>query len=154
MGTSIRNQDWSSPSDKTQNSTIHSLSSNWISTIVLRFFTLVETNQPSGENRNKDTPGALADKGLKVGMDGSLTKNAWNLVRSMTKQRYEVAQVWLKITSLAESRSKAGLGTKPNSISNLRSKLGTQVGTYIYYCGLVHGPYLDLFGIKSELVIC
>ena len=44
--------------------------------------------------------------------------------------------VWLKITSLAESRSKAGLGVKPSSISNLRSEHGTQVETYIY-CGPV-----------------
>ena len=72
----------------------------------------------------------------------------------MTKQRFGVARVWLKIASLAESRSKAGLGVKPSSISNLRSKLGTQVWTYIYYCGPVHRPCLDLFGIKSELVIC
>ena len=43
--------------------------------VVLRFFTLVKTNQPSGENRNDKTPGALADEGLKVGVDGSLTKN-------------------------------------------------------------------------------
>ena len=78
------------------------------------------------------TPGALADEGLKVGRYGLLTKNAWNLVRSMTKQRYEVARVWLKIASLAESRSKAGLGVKPSSISNLRSEHGTQVETYIY----------------------
>ena len=27
---------------------------------LLRFFTLVETNQPSGENRNDKAPGALA----------------------------------------------------------------------------------------------
>ena len=33
------------------------------------------------------TPGALADKGLKIGWYGSLTKDAWNLVRRMTKQR-------------------------------------------------------------------
>ena len=65
-------------------------------------------------------------------MNGSLTKNAWNLVRSMTKQRNEVAWVWLKITSLAESRSKASLGVKPSSISNLRDKHGTQVWRYIY----------------------
>ena len=102
----------------------------------------------------KITPGALADEGLKVGRYGSLTKNAWNLVRNMTKQRYEVARVWLKIASLAESRSKAGLGVKPSSISNLRSKLGTQVWMYIYYCSPVHGPCLDLFGIESKLVIC
>ena len=69
-------------------------------------------------------------------MDGSLTKNAWNLVRDMTKQRYEVAWVWLTITSLAESRSKASWGIKPSLISNLRSKYGTQVETYIY-CGPV-----------------
>ena len=99
---------------------------------LLRFFTLVETNQPSGENHNKITPGALADEGLKVGRDGSLTKNAWNLVRNMTKQRYEVARVWLKIASLAESRSKAGLGVKPSLISNLRDKHGTQVWRYLY----------------------
>ena len=55
--------------------------------VVLRFFTLVKTNQPSGENCNKDTPGALADEGLKVVGYGLLTKNAWNLVRNMTKQR-------------------------------------------------------------------
>ena len=48
-----------------------------------------------------------------------------------------MARVWLKIASLAESRSKAGLGVKPSSISNLRGKLGTQVGMYIYYCGSV-----------------
>ena len=82
-----------------------------------------------------------------------LTKDAWNLVRNMTKQRFGVAQVWLKIASLAESRSKASLGIKPSLISNLRSEHGTQVGTYIYYCGPVHEPCLDLFGIKSELVI-
>ena len=50
----------------------------------------------------------------------------------MAKQRYEVAWVWLKIASLAESRSKAGLGVKPSSISNLKSKHGTQVEMYIY----------------------
>ena len=33
------------------------------------------------------TPGALADEGLKVGIDGLLTKDTWNLVRRMTKQR-------------------------------------------------------------------
>ena len=48
---------------------------------MLRFFTLVEENQPSGENCNKITPGALADEGLKVGVDGLLTKDAWSLVR-------------------------------------------------------------------------
>ena len=64
-----------------------------------------------------------------------------------------MTRVWLMIASLAESRSKAGRGIKPSSISNLRSKLGTQVGIYIYYCGPVHRPCLDLFGIKSELVI-
>ena len=71
----------------------------------------------------------------------------------MTKQRFGGVQVWLKIASLAESRSKASLGVKPSSISNLRSEHGTQVGTYIYYCNPVHGPCLDLFGIESELVI-
>ena len=83
-----------------------------------------------------------------------LTKDAWNLVRRTTKQRLDGVWVWLTIASLAESRSKAGQGIKPSSISNLRNKLGTQVGMYIYYCGPVHGPCLDLFGIKSELVIC
>ena len=42
-------------------------------------------------------------------MDELLTKDAWNLVRRMTKQRYEVVWVWLTIASLAESRSKASL---------------------------------------------
>ena len=55
----------------------------------------------------------------------------------MTKQRCDGVQVWLMITSLAESRSKAGRGIKPSSISNLRDKHGTQVETYIYY-GPVH----------------
>ena len=100
------------------------------------------------------TPGALADEGLKVGRYGSLTKDPLNLVRRMTKQRYEVDQVWLKIASLAESRSKTGLGVKPSLISNLRNEHGTQVETYIYYCGPVHRPCLDLFGIESKLVIC
>ena len=86
-------------------------------------------------------------------MDGSLTKNPWNLVRRMTKQRQDGVQVWLTIASLAESRSKTSQWVKPSLISNLRSEHGTQVGTYIYYCGPVHGPCLDLFGIKSELVI-
>ena len=76
----------------------------------------------------KITPGALADEGLKVGWDGSLTKDAWNLVRRMTKQRLDGVQVWLTITSLAESRSKAGQGIKPSSISNLRDKHGTHWG--------------------------
>ena len=51
---------------------------------MLRFFTLVETNQPSGENRKDKAPGALADEGLKVGVDESLTKDPLNLVRRMT----------------------------------------------------------------------
>ena len=72
----------------------------------------------------------------------------------MTKQRFGGVQVWLKIATLAESRSKTGLGIKPSLISNLRSKLGTQVWMYIYYCGPVHRPCLDLYDIKSELVIC
>ena len=78
------------------------------------------------------TPEALADEGLKVEVDGSLTKNAWNLVRNTTKQRFGGTWVWLKIASLAESRSKAGWGIKPSSISNLRDKHGTQVWRYIY----------------------
>ena len=60
-----------------------------------------------------------------------------NLVRRMTKQRVGGVWVWLKITSLAESRSKAGLGAKPSLISNLKSEHGTQVEMYIY-CSPVH----------------
>ena len=83
----------------------------------------------------------------------SITKDPLNLVRGVARQRLEVDQVWLMIASLAESRSKTGRGAKPSLISNLRSEHGTQVWTYIYYCGPVHGPCLDLFGIESELVI-
>ena len=63
-------------------------------------------------------------------MDGSLTKDAWNLVRKMTKQRYEVARVWLTIASLAESRSKAGWGIKPSLISNLGKDMVLYTGIY------------------------
>ena len=84
----------------------------------------------------------------------SITKDPLNLVRGVARQRLEVDRVWLKIASLAESRSKAGLGVKPSLISNLRSEHGTQVGTYIYYCGPVHGPCLYLFVSISKLVIC
>ena len=54
---------------------------------LLRFFTLVETNQPSGENRNDKSSRSPCCEGLKVGVDGSLTKDPLNLVRRMTKQR-------------------------------------------------------------------
>ena len=72
-----------------------------------------------------------------------------NLVRRMTKQRSDGVRVWLMITSLAESRSKASQEIKPSSISNLRSKLGTQVWTYIYYCGPVHGDELWTQGLSE-----
>ena len=65
-------------------------------------------------------------------MEGLLTKDAWNLVRKMTKQRFGGVCVRLKIASLAESRSKTGWGAKPSLISNLRDKHGTQVWRYIY----------------------
>ena len=78
----------------------------------------------------KITPGALANEGLKVRWYGSLTKDAWNLVRRMTKQRFGVARVWLKIASLAENRSKAGLGIKPSSISNLGKDIVLYTGIY------------------------
>ena len=59
----------------------------------------------------------------------------------MTKQRCDGVRVWLMITTLAESRSKAGRGIKPSLISNLRDKHGTQVEMYIY-CSPVHMDHI------------
>ena len=54
---------------------------------LLRFFTLVDTNQPSGENRNGRSSRSPCCEGLKVGWYESLTKDPLNLARRMTKQR-------------------------------------------------------------------
>ena len=49
---------------------------------MLWFFTMVEENQPSGENRNyKYSRSPIADEGLKGGSMNSLNKDALNLVR-------------------------------------------------------------------------
>ena len=99
---------------------------------MLRFFTLVDISQPSGENRNNINSRSPCCEGLKVGGYELLTKDPLNLVRRMTKQRLDGVWVWLTITFLAESRSKAGRGAKPSLISNLRDKHGTQVWRYLY----------------------